>query len=74
MHWDSRLVPQVGSVYDDTEIQEVSRIRGNGQPSPLLVADSNSHSVAAEVRKRIVIFVQVYRQYPFRRDASQGQS
>jgi hypothetical protein len=49
MYSDSCLVSQVGSVYDDREIQEASRIHGNDQPN--LLADLNSHSVAAEVRK-----------------------
>ena len=69
--WNSLLLLQVGSVCDDNEVLEVSGIYNNHQSN--LLADVNSHSVAAEVRKRKAIFVQAYRQHPFCCDASQSK-
>ena len=71
---DSCLVSQVCSVYDDKEVLEVSETHSNGQSNLPLVADVILHSAAAEARKRKVVFIQAYRQHPFRCDASQGKS
>jgi hypothetical protein len=46
---NSFLLSQVGSVNDENEVLEVSGIHNNHQSN--LLADVNSHSVAAEVRK-----------------------
>ena len=38
----------------------------------IVLANVKLHAVAAQARQRKVVFVQVYRQYSFRRNASLG--